>query len=107
MSDSREKISIDCSGPMTFADVETARECFRDAMNSGAGIEVDCSGTAEVSICLIQLILASHRSAMRRGIGFRVGQPVSAPLRDALERGGFIGTAGSRREGEEFWIGEP
>lgn len=106
MSEDRGIISIDCSGQMTFADTETVRERFRDAMNSGAGIEVDCSATAEVSICFIQLILASRKSALRRGIGFRVGQPVSAPLRDALARGGFIGTAGSRREGEEFWIGE-
>lgn len=107
MSEDREVISIDCSGPMALSAIEAMRDRFRDAMNSGERIEVDCKDTSDVSICFIQLLLAARASATRRDIGFRVIQPVSAALHDALERGGFVGKAGSVRESGEFWTGGP
>ncbi|BAI74407.1 hypothetical protein AZL_a08760 (plasmid) [Azospirillum sp. B510] len=107
MEDLRESVVVDCSGPMTLAKVDEARDRIRDSMKSARRIDIDCAEAVETSICFIQLLLAARKSAAGRGVALHVRQPISAALRDALERGGFVGAAGSPREAEEFWIGEP
>lgn len=102
-----ETAVIACSGPMTLAVLEETRDRLRDLLNAAKRIEVDCSGVTDASVCFVQLLLAAGASAAGRGIDLRIKQPVSTALQDVLERGGFVGTAGSACDGQEFWIGEP
>ncbi|CAO3440372.1 STAS domain-containing protein [Azospirillum endophyticum] len=102
-----EPAVIVCSGSMTLAVLEETRDRLRDSLNAAKRIEVDCSEVTDASVCFVQLLLAAGVSAARRGIDLRIKQPVSTALQDVLERGGFIGKAGSACDGQEFWIGEP
>lgn len=92
---------------MTLIEVEDVRDRLRDSLGSAGRVEVDCSEVGETSICFIQLLLAARTSAAGRGVGLHLRQPLSASMRDALERGGFIGLSGPARKADEFWIGVP
>nr|WP_244592221.1 STAS domain-containing protein [Azospirillum palustre] len=92
---------------MTLIEVEDVRDRLRDSLGSAGRVEVDCSEVGETSICFIQLLLAARTSAAGRGVSLHLKQPLSASMRDALERGGFIGMSGPARKADEFWIGVP
>jgi len=91
---------------MTLVEVDAVRDLLRESLGSAARVDIDCRGVEETSICFIQLLLAARTSAAGRGIGLHLKQPISASMRDALERGGFIATSGPPRKADEFWIGK-
>lgn len=107
MAELPRSVVVDCVGPMTLIEVEAVRDRLRDSLSSADRVDVDCGEVEEISICFIQLLLAARTSAAGRGVALHVKQPISASMRDALERGGFIGASGAARKADEFWIGEP
>lgn len=107
MADLGGNVVVDCVGPMTLVEIEAVRDRLRDSLSAAGRVDVDCSDVEETSICFIQLLLAARTSAAGRGVSLHLRQPISASMRDALERGGFIATSGPPRKADEFWIGEP
>ncbi|WP_376967085.1 STAS domain-containing protein [Azospirillum sp. A26] len=107
MADLSGSVVVECVGPMTLIEVEEVRDRLRDSLSSAGRVDVDCSEVGETSICFIQLLLAARTSAAGRGVSLHLKQPISASMRDALERGGFIGMSGPTRKADEFWIGVP
>ncbi|WP_052710441.1 STAS domain-containing protein [Azospirillum thiophilum] len=107
MSGLRDAATVECSGSMTLSVIEAVRDRLQDALGSTTHVEVDCRGLTDADVCFIQLLLSARVAAARRGIVLRMSQPLGAPLRDVLERGGFVDKSGAIRPDDDFWIGGP
>jgi anti-anti-sigma regulatory factor len=67
-------------------------------------VEIDCDGVTETDLSLIQLILAARASARKSRRNVVLARPAADALRDALQRGGFLGAvAGRPNPDQAFW----
>jgi ABC-type transporter Mla MlaB component len=67
-------------------------------------VEIDCSGVTEADLSLVQLILAARASAQESRRSIVLTRPAAGALRDALQRGGFLGVvAGKPNPDQAFW----
>jgi ABC-type transporter Mla MlaB component len=63
-------------------------------------VEIDCSGATEVDASFIQLVLAARASARQQQRVLTLAQPADGPLRQALQRGGFLVASAD----QAFWL---
>jgi ABC-type transporter Mla MlaB component len=92
-------------GSLTLRTIETTRTQLLETMERHRSIEVDCSAATEIDLSFVQLLLAARSGAQGAGKSLGLAQPASGVLRDALERGGFLGTVpGQAMADEAFWL---
>ncbi len=92
-------------GSLTLRTIETTRAQLLEMMQRHASLEIDCSAATEIDLSFIQLLLAARASAQSAGKTLALAQPAAGTLRDALERGGFLGAVpGQATADEAFWL---
>jgi anti-anti-sigma regulatory factor len=67
---------------------QTAAEVLA-ALAEPGDLLLDCAGVTGADLSFVQIILAAHRSSGARGKRLSLAASPAAPLRHALERGGF------------------
>jgi len=90
-------------GEISVAQAEEVHDRFRAALADGRPIVVDCSAIEDVDISFIQLLIAARTSARRRGVPFRLTQPVGEPFLAVLRCCGFLLEAPLPQD--DFWTG--
>jgi anti-anti-sigma regulatory factor len=89
---------------LTLSTVAADKERILSSLSDGASVVIDLAAATEVDIAFIQLIEVARRSAPQLGASLSLASPAPGPVRDVLERGGFI--AGGDPELLTFWLQE-
>lgn len=92
------------AGPLTVQNVAKHRSDLiaklQESGHEGFDLELPADGAADLSG--VQLILAARRFAAEHHKQFALTRPVSGPLRDVLEQGGFLADGAS--DTRSFWL---
>jgi anti-anti-sigma regulatory factor len=92
-------------GALTLRTIDETRAALRDGLARHSSIEIDCGDATEVDLAAIQILLAARKSALNAKKAFTLSAPASGPLREALQRGGFLGDAtDSTAPADSFWL---
>ncbi len=98
-----ERFALD--GSLTLRTVEATREKLLEMLERHQALEIDCSAATEIDLSFIQLLLSARVSAQSAGKTIALAQPAPDALRDALQRGGFLGAVpGQGAADEAFWL---
>lgn len=100
-STGREAALIAFAGPATIRQVSEACARLREAVLAGGDIDLDVSEVTACDLTFIQLVESARRSCASLGARLALTAPAAGPLRDVLERGGFI--EGADAERLNFW----
>ncbi len=98
--------TIAFEGEQTIRTIGDAAARLRDALESGAVVEIDCRAVTESDLCFVQLLLAARKSAAARGVELRLAAPAEGALHACLRTGGFLGDGVDRSASTEarFWM---
>jgi len=92
-------------GELTIRTIEATHAELRDLIEQHAGVELDVAAATLVDVSFIQLALAARCSAEAAGKTIVWATPAAGALRDALVRGGFLGSvAGHGSVAETWWL---
>ncbi len=80
--------SIRFEGSATIQSAAETQARLGEALAGGGDVAVDCAGVDEADITFLQLLIAAHRGATRRGIALRLAPPPSPQLLAVIERAG-------------------
>ncbi len=87
------------TGELTVRTIaDTHRELASKLQNADA-LLIDVRKVTDVDLTFVQLIESARRSASTDGKRLTLAAPLPPPLRDLLERGGFL----SAGDGASFW----
>lgn len=75
-------------GRQSIANAESIVAGLRDALASGAAVEVDLSAVAEVDVAFLQILIAAGRSARQNGVALSC-QGAGGRLIEAVARAGL------------------
>jgi hypothetical protein len=73
-----------------------------DALRDHPEVTAKIADDAVVDLTFVQLMESARRSAREDGKVFALAAPATGPLRETLERGGFL--AGDDAARREFWL---
>jgi len=90
-------------GELTIRTIEATHAELRELIERHAVVELDAAGATLVDVSFIQLALAARRSAEAAGKRIVWAAPAGGVLRDALARGGFLGSLAGRGAAAETW----
>jgi ABC-type transporter Mla MlaB component len=100
----RGRLVLEGAATIRSADAVHAR--LSDCLQRHSDVEIDCAGVTEADLSLVQLLLATRRSAERAGKTVALSAPAAGPLRQALAEGGLLPTvAGQPGSEDAFWRG--
>ena len=91
-------------GTLTVREIESVHSRLRELIGRHDRVEIDLATVTEIDLSGIQLLLAARKSAQTAGKTVLLAQPLPAPVREALVRGGFLPPAGEPSEIGRFWI---
>jgi anti-anti-sigma regulatory factor len=98
---SRDAALVEFSGPMTVRQIKEAHERLQTVVAAGGAVVVDVTDVAACDLSFVQLLESARLSCGRSGDRFALSAPAAGPLRDVLERGGFLDGADADRT--QFW----
>lgn len=88
-------------GAATIPHVADAWAQLSAAVAKGADVTLDVSGVTSADLSFVQLIESARASSAAQGAAVRLAGPADGPLRDVLERGGFLDPQDTERL--QFW----
>jgi hypothetical protein len=94
--------SVEFSGELTIRSIGDVRTRMIDALRDHAQVTAKIADDAVVDLTFVQLMESARRSARDDGKGFALAGPATGPLKETLERGGFL--AGDDVARHEFWL---
>jgi hypothetical protein len=94
--------SVELSGELTIRSIGDVRIRMIDALRDHAQVTAKIADDAVVDLTFVQLMESARRSARDGGKDFALATPATGPLRETLERGGFL--AGDDMARREFWL---
>lgn len=92
--------TIEFVGELTIKSVAESRERLLQAFGESSNIRANIASDTIVDLTFIQLIESARRTAREAGGEFRLAGPAAGPLRETLERGGFLTQPRQR----DFWL---
>jgi hypothetical protein len=95
-----EFATIEFVGEQTIRTVAEAHRRLTEALVSSGAVEASIKAQTSVDLSFVQLIESARRTAREAGASFRLAEPATGPLRETLERGGFLAAPADR----EFWL---
>jgi hypothetical protein len=98
-----KSFSVALSGELTIRSIGDVRTQMIDALRDHAEVTAKIAPDATVDLTFVQLIESARRTARDDGKVFALAAAVG-PLRETLERGGFL--AGDDTARREFWLME-
>jgi anti-anti-sigma regulatory factor len=101
------KQGLKLTGSMTIGQAAELKEVFLEALAAASELLVDLSGVTEIDLTGLQLLDASHRSALADGKRFSINDGGNQCFRDTVESAGFRRRVGCERDttGTCIWIG--
>jgi ABC-type transporter Mla MlaB component len=98
-------VSFSVEGPATLRTIDEIRGRLLDMMQRHPALAIDCGGTTEADLSLVQLLLAARRSARQAGRSITLAKPGGAVLGALLARGGFLGAPDAAATDEDVtWL---
>lgn len=101
-TDAKAPITLRLTGELTVRTIAEAHQKLISAYAKNRGLRIDTSNVSEADLTAVQLIEAARRSSLADGRRIALSPPPPNPIRELLDRGGFLGTG----EGSSFWKGE-
>lgn len=95
---------LNISGDLTIRGVAGLHNQLIEAIGGNSSVVAQISEDAAIDLTFIQLMEAARRAAAESGVDFTLAEPARGALREALQRGGFIGEADVGRR--QFWLME-
>ncbi|OIQ95370.1 hypothetical protein GALL_226380 [mine drainage metagenome] len=92
-------------GAATIACCQDLHARLLSALRGGRDVVVDCAALEDADLCLVQALLAAHRTARANGQRLWLARPTGDVLPDLLRRAGLGGQGGDDAEAA-FWKGE-
>jgi hypothetical protein len=92
--------AVEFAGELTVRTIAEAHRRLSETVAAAKGVEVEIAPDADLDLSFIQLLQSGRRTARETGAGFRLARPAAGPLREMLERGGFLTDPADR----EFWL---
>ena len=99
-SASAECTTIDFVGELTIRNISEAHRDLASALSASPAVQAQVAADAAVDLTFVQLLQSARRTARETGVAFALTAPAEGPLRETLERGGFLAAA----EDREFWL---
>ena len=95
------------AGSMTIGQAAGLKEALCAALESASELRVDLAGVSQIDLTGLQLLDASHRSALASGKLFRVEAGGNRAYLDTVANAGFQRQAGCARDskGTCIWVG--
>jgi len=94
-------------GSMTIGQAAELKEVLLDALGAASELLVDLSGVTEIDLTGLQLLDASHRSAMANGKRFSINDGGNQSFLDTVASAGFRRRVGCEKDstGTCIWVG--
>jgi anti-anti-sigma regulatory factor len=93
------------TGALTIRTAEVACATLQETFTRHSSILIDCTGTDEVDLSFIQLLIAARASAHRLGDTVALAEHPNGALLDALTRAGFrVATENHSENRKTFWF---
>lgn len=103
MASRRSKtFSVELGGELTIRSIGDVRTRMIDALRDHPQVTAKITDDAIVDLTFVQLMESARRTARDDGKGFALAAPATGPLRETLERGGFLAEDDMARR--EFWL---
>lgn len=97
----RDAALLDFSGPATIRQAGGAHARLLEALEAGAPVALDVAGVTVADVSFAQLVEAARRAFAEAGVTIGLTAPADGPLRDILDRGGFLDAQDAARR--QFW----
>jgi hypothetical protein len=94
--------SVELSGELTIRSIADIRIRMIDALRDHAQVTAKIADDAVVDLTFVQLMESARHSARDGGKDFALAAPAVGPLRETLERGGFL--TGDDTARRDFWL---
>lgn len=82
--------SLDLTGIQTIATIAETRQRLLDALARSTELRVDCAGVTEADMTLLQVLMAAHLSAERRGGRLSLAGVRRGGLEKVLAEAGYL-----------------
>jgi ABC-type transporter Mla MlaB component len=101
------KQGLTLAGSLTIGQAAAFKEALVTALNEASELRVDLSGISEIDLTGLQLLGASHRSALNRGKLFSVEAGGNRMYLDTVASAGFRRHVGCSKDvnGTCIWVG--
>ena len=101
------KQGLRLAGSLTIGQAAALKGALVTALNDASELRVDLSGITEIDLTGLQLLEASHRSALSRGKQFSVEPRGNRSYLDTVDSAGFRRHTGCERDVNAtcIWIG--
>jgi anti-anti-sigma regulatory factor len=101
------RYGVTLTGSMTIGQAAELKEILAAALSEGSEVLVDVSGVTEIDMTGLQLLGASHRSALARDKRFVVEAGKNQVYREAVSSAGFQRHSGcpNDKNGTCLWVG--
>ena len=105
--ESAGKQGLKLAGSMTIGQASELTELLLDALGAASELQLDLSGVTEIDLTGLQLLDASHRSALASGKRFSINDGGNRSFLDAVASAGFRRRVGCERDsnGTCIWVG--
>jgi ABC-type transporter Mla MlaB component len=102
-----DRLDLRLAGSMTISQAAELRDVLVAALKETSDLRVDLSGVSQIDLTGLQLLDASHRSAMTNGKRFSVAAGGNRSYLDAVVGGGFRRHVGCSRDKNCscIWVG--
>jgi ABC-type transporter Mla MlaB component len=93
---------VTLTGELTVRTIANVRDKLAEALRRNDTVQLKFRKTGEVDLTFVQLVEAARRAAAEGGKQLSLATPAKGPLREILERGGFVGAHSAERTA--FWL---
>jgi ABC-type transporter Mla MlaB component len=101
------KQGLKVCGSVTIGEASRFKDALLDALGVTSELQVDLCGVTEIDLTGLQLLCATHQSALAAGKKFSVSAVGSLSYLDVVTKAGFLRDRGCARDvsGTCIWVG--
>ena len=89
MSSANTPYVVSLAGSLTTPRAQATHATIVAALSDHDCVAIDCAGASEMDVSFVQLLVAAHRYALRRGKTVALASPPSGLVAETLLRCGF------------------
>ncbi len=93
------------AGTATVREAAAIAAELQQALAAPGRLAIDCTSLTDVDLSVVQLLVATHRTAATAGKPLHLIAPTAGPLQALLRQAGFVSSDGRPLTPEgQFWI---
>ncbi len=93
---------VKLGGRIDIRSIHESFEQIKSAAASESGLQIDLTEVTDVDLTFLQLMESLRRSALEAGTALRLCHPAGEPIRETLQRAGFLSDPPDERT--LFWL---